>query len=498
MSKIEIKQLTFAYPGQAPIFDQTQLHLESQWHLGLVGRNGRGKTTLLRLLQHQLPYQGQIQTTLHFNYFPQPLADPDQLTLDALTENQPVAQWQLERELNLMGVDSDLLWRPFNTLSGGEQTKVQLALLFCAEQAFPLLDEPTNHLDLKGREQVAAYLNRKQTGFIVVSHDRHFLDQVTDHILAIEKQQIQLSHGNFSTYETQKARVDASERAQNQQLKHEIGRLKQTAAEKASWSQAREGDKYGNPHQKGSGAVYDTGFIGARAARTMKRSKSLQQRLGKEITAKEQLLQNVETTDPLTLNFRPSHHQQLLQARQLQLGYDQPLFQPLDFTLMAGDQLALLGPNGSGKSTLIHYLMHTFTGTVTGELQRPQHLSVSYVRQNNTDNHGTLQDFARESGLDYASFLNNLHKLGLPRQAFAQRIEELSMGQRKKVELAKSLAYPAELFIWDEPLNYLDVFNQDQLVQLIKSVRPTLLLVAHDQHFIEQVASQTVTLKACH
>lgn len=498
MSKIEIKQLTFAYPGQAPIFNQTDLQLESQWHLGLVGRNGRGKTTLLRLLQAQLPYQGRIQTTLQFDYFPQPIVDSDQLTFEALNTVQPVAQWQLERELNLMGVDPELLWRPFMTLSGGEQTKVQLALLFSGQQAFPLLDEPTNHLDLKGRQQVATYLQHKQTGFIVVSHDRHFLNQVTDHILAIEKQQIQLSHGNFETYETQKALLDESEQAQNHQLKQEISRLKQTAVEKAAWSQSREGDKYGNPHQKGSGAVYDTGFIGARAARTMKRSKSLQQRLSKEITTKAQLLQNVEHIAPLCLNFQPSHHQQLLQARQLQLGYEQPLFQPLNFTLKAGDQLAVLGPNGSGKSTLIHYLMQTFTGNVSGELQRPEQLTISYVRQDYTDNQGTLADFAQRENLDYENFLNNLHKLGLPRQAFEQRIEQLSMGQRKKVELAKSLAYPAELFIWDEPLNYLDVFNQDQLVQLIKSIRPTLLLVEHDQHFISQVAQQTISLKPNH
>lgn len=364
MSKIEIKNLTFGYDGQAqPLFKQANFLLDSQWKLGLVGRNGRGKTTLLRLLQGELPYQGTIQQHQQFSYFPQSIRDQSQLTNDVLAEISTAEQWQIEREMRQLGLAPDLLWRPFSTLSGGEQTKVLLAVLFTATGVFPLIDEPTNHLDLRGRQQVAAYLQQQRQGFIAVSHDRHFLNQVTDHTLAIEKSQISSYQGNFATYEVQKQLSDSFEQAQNSKLKKDIGRLKQTTAEKAKWSQSREGDKYGDPRKKGSGAVYDTGFIGARAARTMKRSKHLAQRMETEISEKEQLLQNIEQVDPLTMAFQPSHQQRLLTVAQLQLGYAQPLFQPLNFELLQGQRLALIGPNGAGKSTVVHQLLQQFSGT---------------------------------------------------------------------------------------------------------------------------------------
>lgn len=119
---------------------------------------------------------------------------------------------------------------------------------------------------------------------------------------------------------------------------------------------------------------------------------------------------------------------------------------------------------------------------------------VSYVRQNYTDNHGQLTEFAQANHLKYDQFLNLLRKLGMERATFTVPIEQMSMGQQKKVELARSLATPANLYIWDEPLNYLDTYNQEQLIKLIKDYQPPLLFIEHDQHFIDQVASQKVNV----
>src|SRR5699024_9041227 len=116
------------------------------------------------------------------------------------------------------------------------------------------------------------------------------------------------------------------------------------------------------------------------------------------------------------------------------------------------------------------------------------------VRQNYEDNHGTLQEFSDKNHLSYQEFLNNLHKLGLERKVFQTRIEDMSMGQRKRVEIAKSLATPAELYIWDEPLNYLDVFNQEQLEEVIQLVEPTMLVVEHDAQFLENIGTKKIEL----
>ncbi|MGX2946739.1 ribosomal protection-like ABC-F family protein [Enterococcus alishanensis] len=495
MSTIELKHLTFGYDGQGDLlFDDVNLVMDSSWKLGLVGRNGRGKTTLLSLLQGHLTYQGDIVIPLSTVYFPLNIQNENLLTYDALIEVSSFELWQLEREMNHLNLSPDLLWQPYSTLSGGEQTKVLLACLFTEENFFPLIDEPTNHLDAAGRQQVAKYLQQK-AGYIVISHDRNFLDEVSNHTLAIEKNQIVLYQGNFSTYETQKETQDSYEQAENSKLKKEIGRLKQTAAEKAAWSQSREKDKYGKPSEKGSGAIGDTGFIGARAARVMKRSKQMEGRMQSQIEFKEGLLKNIETVDQLSLNYQPTYHKQLIKVENLRLSYGmESLFSSLSFEINQGEIVALTGANGSGKSSVIQYLLENFTGISDGEVLRPQKLAISYVRQNYEDNQGTLKAFAEKERLDYSSFLNNLRKLGMERNVFHNKIEQMSMGQRKKVELAKSLAQPAELYIWDEPLNYLDVFNQKQLEELLVRINPTMLIVEHDERFLKNVSAGIVKL----
>lgn len=498
MSQIEIKQLTFSYPGQEKqLFDQVNLNLDSEWKLGLFGRNGRGKTTLLRLLQKQLEYRGKISYQVNFKYFPQEVRDPSQLAIYALNETNSFEEWQLERELNLMGVDPAVLWRPFVSLSGGEQTKLRLALLFIGQGDFPLIDEPTNHLDHAGRQQVAAYLKKKKQGFIVVSHDRQFVDEIVDHILVIDKAQISLYNGNYSTYAQEKKLADDFEKQQNVKLQKDIRRLKETAREKEKWSGEREKDKLGDPRKKGSGGIFDTGHIGARAARVMKKSKSLEKRMTTEIQSKEKLLKNIEQVDQLALNFQPTHHQTLLSVKDLEPLYDETaLFAPLSFEIKKGQCVSLVGPNGSGKTSVIEALSGKFAGKVNGQINQPTQAKISYIRQDfENNNPGYLADFATENQLDYEMFLNNLHKLGLERAVFTQKIQDMSMGQQKRVEVAKSLSQPAELYIWDEPLNYLDIYNQDQLIELLTRVQPTVLLIEHDQQFIEKVANEIVTLK---
>ena len=172
--------------------------------------------------------------------------------------------------------------------------------LFAQDNSFFLLDEPTNHLDLPGRRQVAAYLAHKQSGFIITSHDQDFLDQVIDHTLVIERHQLVLSQGNYSTYFHQKEQRDQHAQATNRQLRAEIKDLKATRQQRLKWAQRAEGEKKGNAHA-------DKGFIGAKAAKMMKKTIATANCLDQAITERQGLLENVEEVVPLTLNYQPAH-----------------------------------------------------------------------------------------------------------------------------------------------------------------------------------------------
>ena len=235
MSLIQVSNLSYTYDGSYdPIFENVSFHIDSNWKLGFTGRNGRGKTTFLKLLMGQYAYSGTISSNLSFEYFPYTV-DPNANTLEIIQNKAPEAmQWEIERELSLLKVEADVLDRPFYTLSNGERTKILLSALFLKENAFLLIDEPTNHLDSEGRRILARYLKR-HSGFILVSHDRLFLDECIDHILVINKKNIDIYRGNFSTWQQEKQMEDARELAENEKHKKEINRLKDAAARTAKW-----------------------------------------------------------------------------------------------------------------------------------------------------------------------------------------------------------------------------------------------------------------------
>lgn len=492
MSQINISNLTFAYEGSYdPIFETVSFQIDTDWKLGFTGRNGRGKTTFLKLLQGKYPYSGTISAAVPFAYFPFTISDPNLNTAQVVETIYPdVLHWELVRELSLLELDEEVLSRPFSTLSKGEQTKVQLAALFLKENRFLLIDEPTNHLDLHGRKQVSAYLNRKK-GFILVSHDRVFLDGCIDHILSINRANIEIQRGNFSSWLENKERQDRFELAENEKLKKEIGRLSDAAKRASSWSDQVEKTKIGT---KNSGLRPDTGYIGHKAAKMMKRSKTIESRQQTAMEEKSKLLKNLERAEALKITQPAYHTKRLVSLSEVSVLYSgKPACRNVSLDVEQGDRIALCGRNGSGKSSLLKLICGENL-SYTGDFQKGSRLLISYVSQDTSDLSGTLSDYAAQNGLDESLFKAILRKLDFSRVQFEKDMKAFSGGQKKKVLIAKSLCEKAHLHVWDEPLNDIDVLSRMQIEKLLLEFKPTILFVEHDSAFCGNIATKTLWL----
>lgn len=488
MSLIQVSNLTFAYDGSYEnIFENVSFQIDTNWRLGFTGRNGRGKTTFLNLLQGKYEYRGSISASVAFSCFPFPVADEQLPAIQAVEAMHPDYEyWRVAREMDKLQLDDQILYRPYGTLSNGERTKLQLAVLFSKENNFLLIDEPTNHLDIRGRELVSRYLNSKK-GFILVSHDRAFLDGCVDHILSINKADIQVCGGNFSTWMENKRRQDAFEQAENEKLKREISRLEKAARQKATWSDRVEATKIGF-------GPCDRGYIGHKAAKMMARSKAIEKRQTAAIEEKSKLLKNIERGDSLKIFQTPFHSSRLVELKNVSIRYgEKAVCENISFTIRQGDRIALQGANGSGKSSLIKLILGEDI-PYTGEVWRGSGLRISYVSQDTSHLRGKLSDLARDSGVDESLFLAMLAKLDVPKAQMDKDLFSLSAGQKKKVLLAKSICEPAHLHIWDEPMNYIDVISRMQIEELLLQFQPTILLVEHDKAFCENVATEIVRL----
>ncbi len=538
MAQIQINDLSFTYPGAlSPVFQNVTLSLDTNWRLGLIGRNGRGKTTFLNLLLGKLSGRGSISSPEAFEYFPVPVADGSASALSVARHTiAPFDEWEtrmaalaqtgteealheygdieaayaaadgyvideaIAAETGRLGISPATLERPFSTLSGGERVKLLLAALFLKKHRFLLIDEPTDHLDAEGRRTVARWLAGKG-GFILVSHDRAFLDEAVDHILSINRAGIELQKGNYSSWRHNRALQDDFERAENKKLEGSIARLKEAAARTEKWSDKVEKSKKGGgaTYDRGSASV-DKGYVGHQAARMMQRSKAIETRRGKEIEQKQSLMKNIEEAPPVYLQALPFEKTRLLAMEDVCYtppGGDatHPLFEHLSLAIEAGDRIALEGPNGSGKTTLLRLVLGELTPG-GGTVRRPDGLIISSLPQDTAFLSGRLRDFSAERGLDDSLFLAILRKLDFEREAFDQDISSYSAGQKKKVCLAASLATPAHLFVWDEPLNYIDVLSREQIEAAVlqSNPAPTLLFVEHDDAFVQAVATRRLLL----
>ncbi len=468
----------------------------------------------------------------------------------------------------------------------------------------------------------SAFLQNFEQGFILVSHDRCFLDGCVDHILSLNRSNIEVQSGTFSAFLQNFEQQQRLEEAQNESLKKDIRRLSQSAKRTQDWSDRVEASKTGAAdkgyighksakmmkraksiearqqkaiEQKSTqdwsdrveasktGAA-DKGYIGHKSAKMMKRAKSIEARQQKAIEQKSGLLKNqerVEALKLLPLQYRSDTLVTFLDAAVCYGG--NPVSGPVSFSVHRGERVVLDGSNGSGKSSLLKFVVgevleHTGTITMgsglvisyvpqdtshlqgtlgsngsgkssllkfvvgevlehTGTITMGSGLVISYVPQDTSHLQGTLSDFAKKNQIEEALFKAILRKLDFERIQFEKEMQDFSGGQKKKVLIAKSLCEQAHLYVWDEPLNFVDLYSrmqieQDfsggqkkkvliakslceqahlyvwdeplnfvdlysrmQIEQLIREFSPTMLLVEHDQAFREAVATKTVQIE---
>ena len=491
MSMINVSNLTFSYDGNPEnIFENVSFIIDTNWKLGFIGRNGKGKTTFLNLLRGQYDYSGSILANVNFDYFPFKIENPDLSSYEIAEKiNNKYEKWQFEREMSLLDMNLEKLSNSFSTLSEGEKTKVLLAILFLKENNFLLIDEPTNHLDIQARESVAKYLKRKK-GFILVSHDRNFLDVCVDHILSINRANIEIQQGNFSTWWKNKIKQDIFETKENEKLRKDISRLEKSARQSANWAGEIEASKY---NIRGD-LLQDKGFIGHKSAKMMKRSIVTQKRRQKAIEEKSQLLKNIETSEELKLNLLPNRKGKIVEANKLSIIYDgMPIFDNVDFSLESGERLQLKGKNGCGKSSIIKLILGCDID-YKGTLNINKNIKISYVSQEPLHFTGSLKEYARKNSIEESLFKSILRKLDFEREQFDKKLESYSEGQKKKVLIAKSLCEQANLYIWDEPLNYVDIFSRMQIENVILEYCPTMIFVEHDEEFAKKIATKTLTI----
>lgn len=492
MSLISVNNLTFGYEGSTNnIFEKVSFNIDTDWTLGLIGRNGKGKTTFLKLLLGNYEYKGTITKNVDFDYFPFEIKDKEKIAIEIVNEIAPnVEDWEIIKELNLLNANTEILYRKFNLLSGGEQVKILLISLFLKGNNFLLIDEPTNHLDCETRENLVEYLKRKK-GFILVSHERNFLDKVVNHIISINNTNIDIQKGNFSSWQENKMRQDNFEITQNQKLIKDISRLEIASKNTENWSNKIEKSKYKTIDSESS---IDRGYVGHQSAKMMKKSKVIEKRIEKEIDEKSSLLNNIDRNENLKMIPLENRKSPLIVVKDLQIKYNhQKIFSKTSFEVINKDRIAITGKNGIGKSSVLKLIIGDET-EYDGIVKVNNDLKISYVSQNTDYLNGNLKKFSTENKINESVFKAMLSKMGISNIEFEKDIKEMSEGQKKKILIAKSISESADIYIWDEPLNYIDILTRIQIEEAIIKYQPTIIFVEHDETFIKNIATKIIDL----
>lgn len=525
MAKITINNMSYYYDDfYHPVYENINLVIKTDWKLGLIGRNGRGKTTLLKLLKGDLePSAGNINVPMEVEYFPYTGECGYIITRDIIKENvgklksiedtmdeiisendearfneYSVLQEQyleldgyemeskILKEMDDMGLEASLLDRAFETLSGGEKTRIMLLTLFLRKKSFILLDEPTNHLDEEGKEAVITYLQKKK-GFIVVSHDRSFLDRVIDHVISINKKDITIEKGNYSSWRHNKDKREEFELRTKERLEEEIAQLERSAKTSRTWANIGNMQRYQfASHGRANGVeTY------------MKQAKRSEARVQDNIEQKKQLLQNYEEVKSLVMHHKNDMEEQcLIKIKELTFKYEEDskqIIKGFNFEINTGDRVWVKGKNGAGKSTLLKIL----NGKLPNEaIEYADGLEIAMVAQEPAWKAGYIKEGFEDTVQNpvYERFLELCDHFEMPENFLERPLETYSSGELKKVNIARALAEEHHIILFDEPLNYMDTYFSEQLEEALLKYQPTMIFVEHDSYFGKKIATRTIEL----
>ena len=470
--------------GERPLLEQAQLTIDAGERLGLIGRNGTGKSTLLSILAGSTALdEGQVQRRegLRLSLVEQEPELPAAGTLlaslllrataqQAGNNHQPADErehWRLESRLDeflhRFGLTPDQ--QPAGC-SGGERKRAALALALALQPDLLLLDEPTNHLDIEGIERLEELLH-KVPAAIVITHDRAFLDRVTTRITELDRGVLRSYPGNFSAYEQRKSEELAAEDTARRRFEK-------------FWQQEE---------------VWIRKGVEARRTRNEGRVRRLEQ-LRMERAARRDRIGNIR----LSLDAGERSGELVSEFDGVSKRFAGPLLvENLSMRIMRGDRVGLIGANGAGKSTLIRLILGELQPD-TGTVRLGTRLSIAYFDQLRTrlDTETTLAE-AISPGSDWVQLGNErkhivsyLEEFLFPAQRAQSPVRMLSGGERNRLLLARLFAQPANLLVLDEPTNDLDIQSLELLEERLQDYKGTLLLVSHDRRFLDNVVTQTL------
>lgn len=468
MALVTLKDVTISF-GDAPLLDGANWQIERGERICLIGRNGTGKSTLLRLIHGELsPDSGIITKSqgLKTALLPQEVPlDLDGTVYDVVSSGQP--HQQVQTVISRMGLDETAAC---STLSAGLKRRVLLARALVSEPDIILLDEPTNHLDIDAIVWMEQFLLRSGKTMIFVTHDRAFLNRVCTRIVELDRGILTSFDGDYDDYLTRKQELLENETSRNAEFDKHLQR-------EETW--LRQGIKARRTRNEGRVQA----LMQMRAEVEQRRARSGNLRL---------MVQEAERSGRL-----------VIEAKDITMTYDvQPLITDFSTTVMRGDKIGVIGPNGCGKTTLLQILLGEIEPD-RGSVRYGTRLQVAYFDQLRAqlNESKTLQENVTDEGDMVTVNGRRRHVIGYLRdflfsaaQARAP-ITALSGGERNRLLLARLFTRPSNVLVLDEPTNDLDGESLELLESMLMEYTGTVLLVSHDRTFLNNVAASTLVFE---
>ncbi len=468
---IAAENLSKSFGGQS-LFDGISFKINAKERVGLVGRNGHGKTTLFRIIIGDEDYDGGQLTSpkgYRIGHVQQQLRFTEQSVLQegmlGLPETEKDHHWKVEKVLAGLGFSYEDMQRPPEAFSGGFQVRLNLAKVLVSEPDLLLLDEPTNYLDITSIRWIERFLLAWPREVLLITHDRSFMDRIVTHTLGIHRKKVRKIAGDTEKY--------YSQIAQDEEI-YEKTRLKDER-------RAKEVEQFITRFRAKARLA---GMVQSRIKTLAKLEKK----------SKLQSMRDLEFSFR-SLPFRGKH---VLGVQELTFAYPQrePLFTDLDFSIHAGDRICVVGPNGRGKTTLLKLLAGQLT-PANGQLSYHPAVTQGFYEQTNIQTLNDLNTVEEEilnshAEIDRQQARNICGAMLFEGDAALKRISVLSGGEKARVMLGKLLATPANLLLLDEPSNHLDMESCDALVAAIDNFDGAVIMVTHNEMFLHALAQRLI------